>query len=124
VVGQAHGAEHLVDEALERLGEPPGHVHRTQRQQDPDVLGTVGDGILRREQTQQIAPVDGQEQAARQVVANVVLDVVRLALELRGAARQRANLVLVARDERGDEGPNHLGRLEHRVHVLLGRPER
>ena len=83
---------HDLAEMVARLNAPRGEIHQglmhlfgqrhvTDEHHTGDILGGVGDRILQIEDFEQIAPVDGQEHAFRQMRAQLVLYFVRFAFQ-------------------------------------------
>jgi hypothetical protein len=93
-------------------------------QQAGDVLGDVGDGVLHRQQFEQIAPVHREQHAARQMVAQLVLDLVGLMLLGKDLVLLHFDLSVIVLDHCGEQRRHFGNALDDHAHVLLQRLER
>ena len=75
-----------------------GKGHLAAANQTRDVLGTIGDFILHREHFQEIPPLNGEKQSAREMQSQIALEVVRLVLEHRDLLLRRVDGIQVASD--------------------------
>ncbi len=84
-----------------------------------DVLGAIGDGILAIEDGEHVAPFDREHEAAGQVVADLVLDLVGLVFEVIDLAAACADLLDVPARHGLDQRHDFARTFEHHVHVFL-----